>query len=243
MVQYSNFDRVMEARDHFKNGASLKSLMSRLKFVLLGILMLFVSSCGKEEDPKNERQNPLFPLNIGNSWTYDNTTSYGTTQMQMNVLYSYTIDGITGFALSEHIKGEPISLLENDKDGNCVEYLFNNDKFVHNTILYKKNVKKEDNWIYKSAVYTNGDYSKYEIEEWMITCIASDTIITTSKGNFHCIGFSYHPGGKQENGEPNHTMIDFLSENVGLIKKIHYEHERGNTWLFREQILTDYSLK
>ena len=29
MVEYSNFDRVMEARDHFKNGASSKSLMSR----------------------------------------------------------------------------------------------------------------------------------------------------------------------------------------------------------------------
>ena len=29
MVQYSDFDRVMEARDHFKNGVSSKSLMSR----------------------------------------------------------------------------------------------------------------------------------------------------------------------------------------------------------------------
>ena len=29
MVHNSNFDRVMEARDHFKNGASLKSQMSR----------------------------------------------------------------------------------------------------------------------------------------------------------------------------------------------------------------------
>jgi len=32
MVQYSNFDRVMEARDHFKNGASSKVLMSRGNF-------------------------------------------------------------------------------------------------------------------------------------------------------------------------------------------------------------------
>ena len=43
----------MEARDHFKNGASSKSLMSRGKFVLLGILMLFVSSCDNEEEGGN----------------------------------------------------------------------------------------------------------------------------------------------------------------------------------------------
>jgi len=29
MVQYNNFDRVMEARDHFKNGASSKSQKNR----------------------------------------------------------------------------------------------------------------------------------------------------------------------------------------------------------------------
>ena len=30
MLQYSNFDKVMETRNHFKNGASLKSHMSRV---------------------------------------------------------------------------------------------------------------------------------------------------------------------------------------------------------------------
>ena len=242
MVQNSNFESTMEAGDHFKNVANLKNQMSRLKFTLLGILMLFVSSCEKEE-PEKERQNPLFPLNIGNSWTYEDTTPYGTTQVQMNVLFSYTIDGKTGFSFSEYKTGEPVSLLENDKDGNLVEYLFNNDRFVHSTVLYKKNVKKGDSWIYKSTVYTDDDYSRYDIEERIMTCIVSDTLITTPAGDFHCIGFSYHPGGKQENGDPNHTMIHFLSENVGQIKTLHYEHDNGRNWLFREQVLIDYSLK
>ncbi len=242
MISYNNLESAMETRDHFKNGASLKSQISRLKFTILMMLMLFVSSCEKEES-KNDQQNPLFPLNIGNSWTYENTTKYGTTTTQRSVLYSYTINGITGFALEEYEKGEPISLFKNDKDGNLVEYLFNNDNFIHSTILYKKNVKRGDSWIYKAAVYTDDDYSEYEIEERIMTCITSDTIITTSLGDFHCIAFSYHPGGTQENGDPNHTMINFLSENVGPIKIVHYEHDRGNTWLFSEEILTDYSLK
>ena len=238
----SNLRSTMEVRDNFKNVVSLKKKMSRLKFMLLGILMIFVSSC-KNDDPTNEQQKPLFPLNVGNSWTYDDTTPYGTTQVKMNILYSYTIDGKTGFALSEYKTGEPISLFKNDKDGNLVENLFNKDKFVHSTILYKKNVKKGDSWIYKSAVYTNGDYSKYEIEERIMTCIVSDTLITTPVGNFRCVGFLFHPGGNQANGDPNHTMIHYLSENVGRVKTLHYEHDNGRSWLFREQILTDYSLK
>ena len=194
-----------------------------------------------------ERQNPLFPLNIGNSWSYENTNYNGgvpnTITTQINIQNSYTIDGITGFSFSEYKKGEPVSLLENDEDGNLVEHLFNNDKFVHSTIFYKKNVKKGDNWIRKATVYTDDDFSKYEIEEWIVTCITSDTLITTPKGDYHCIGFSYHPGGKQNNGDPNHTMIDFLSENVGIIKLLHYEHDNGKSWLFREQALIDFSLK
>jgi len=33
MVKYSNFDIVMEARDHFKNGDSLKVQMSKGNFL------------------------------------------------------------------------------------------------------------------------------------------------------------------------------------------------------------------
>jgi len=256
----ANLSGAMESRDHFKNGASSKILilmsrenimtkilrMSRLKFTLFGMLILFLSSC-EDKEPKKERQTPLFPLSVGNSWSYDNISYNGgepnTVTTQMNIKYSYKIDGITGFSFNEYKIGDPISLLENDESGNLVEHFFNNDKFVYSSIRYKKDAKKGDHWLYRMAVYSNGDFSKYEIEEITMTCTTSDTIIIIPKGNFHCIGFSYHPGGEQENGDPNHTMIDFVSENVGQIKTLHYEHERGNTWLFSERVLTDYSLK
>ena len=57
MVQYSNFDRVMEARDHFKNGASSKSLMNRgnvLKTALIVLLAIFViQNIYSQTDKKN----------------------------------------------------------------------------------------------------------------------------------------------------------------------------------------------
>ena len=220
----------------------MKTLNLLISLILLGIFI----SCGDDET-EVVKQDPLYPLAVGNSWTYDNTNYNGgnpnTTTTQTTVQSSYTIDGKTGFALSEYIEGNPISLIKNDNNGNTVEYLFNNNKFVHNTIVFKKDVKKGDSWIRKSAVFTDDDNSQYEIEEWEMTCITSDTIITTPKGDFQCIGYSYHPGGKQENGDPNHTMIDYLSEKIGLVKSLHYEHENANSWLFREIVLKDYSLQ
>jgi len=39
MVQYSKLSEVMKAKDHFKNEASLKSLMSRLNIFVIAALM------------------------------------------------------------------------------------------------------------------------------------------------------------------------------------------------------------
>ena len=63
MVQYCNLDRVMEARDHFKNGASSKSQMSKenfrkkhnnmqksLSLLIISILSFCLLSCKKELD-------------------------------------------------------------------------------------------------------------------------------------------------------------------------------------------------
>ena len=230
--------------------------MNRLMFMALGMLMLSVGSC--EKYPVSEQQKSLFPLNVGNSWSYNETYyNYYSGQpeymktVQTHVVNQYTIDRITVFSLSstdfslgDYKGGEPFGLCKNDEEGNTVAYLFNEDKLVHSTFLYKKNLKKGDTWVYKSAVFSDYDFSKYEIEEQTITCITSDTLITTPMGDFHCVGFMHHPGGDiNPNGSLSHTMIDFLSENVGLIKHIHYEHSGGRTYLFRERILTDYTLK
>lgn len=220
----------------------------KINYLIIGLvtLLFMLSSC---EDDVVEKENvkPLYPLATDNSWTYKRTSynnydsEIDTYSTQMN--YLYTIDGYQGYTSSEYIKGEPISLIKNDENGNCIEYFFHGDKLVHSSVLFKKDLKKGETWNYKSVVYTDGDYSQYHFEEREITCIANDTVISTPKGDFSCIGFSYHPGGFAENGEPNHTMIQFLSENIGLIKLLHYEHNNGDTRLFSETVLIDYSVK
>jgi hypothetical protein len=212
--------------------------------VLLFVVSFF--SCGDDESEIG-KQPPLYPLNIGNTWTYELTTYNGGTPqketIKSDIKYYYEINGQKGFSPEEYIKGEPFSLLENDNEGNCIEYFFDKDVLVHKTIAFKKNIQTNGKWNYKSVIYTNGDYSKYEIEEREITCTSSDTVIVTPKGSFHCMGFSYHPGGSDANGNPNHTMVQYFSENIGLIKYLHYEHYNGKTTLFGETVLIDYSVK
>lgn len=218
--------------------------IANLKFLLFVSFMVFFCACEKE-DVKYESTTPLYPLNIGNSWSYQDTINNRpeTIIEVQDIQYSYTINDIHGFSFQEYKTGSPCVLFNNDKNGNFIVYLFDNNQLVHSSVLYKKGAKKGDSWTYLSTVFTNDNYLDYDIEEQKITCIASDTIIRTSKGAFHCTGFSYHPGGFQENGDPYNTKIDYLSDNVGIVKSFHYEHENGKSWLFREQTLIDYSIK
>jgi len=75
MIQYSNFDRVMEARDHLKNGASSKSHMSRRNFLEIltkPVVMAFVFSvfaltgCSKDEAFNNDDAGGLW-LKMGDN--------------------------------------------------------------------------------------------------------------------------------------------------------------------------------
>jgi len=47
MLQFGNTNSTMETRDHSKNGASLKSLMSRVNFIIVSLIVLtfLLSSC------------------------------------------------------------------------------------------------------------------------------------------------------------------------------------------------------
>jgi hypothetical protein len=214
-----------------------------LSFILFGCIFY---SCGDSE-PEMEKQSSLFPLNIGNIWTYEQTTYNGgipeTKITTTEIKYAYTIDGQYGFSPDEYIKGQPFSLFSNDNEGNTIEYFFDKEALVYKTIQFKKNAKANDKWIYKSAVFTNDDYLNYDIEEREKLCTTADTLIITPKGSFHCIGFVYHPGGYDDEGQPYHTMIQYFSENIGLVKNLHYEHIRGRTVLFSETALINYLVK
>ena len=221
-----------------------------IKFTLLMLVIALICSCEKEE---SEKTPSIYPLNIGNSWTYLDTSydngEESTGISERRIQYSHSIDNITGFAYRDYIFRNPISLYKNDKEGNLVEYFFDDAKLIHESVFYKKNAQKGDNWIHKFVVYEINDstgfedYDKYKIEERKINCVVSDTIITTPLDDFQCMGFSYNYGEPQENGEPSHTMIHYLSENVGIIKVLFYEHKNGETLLFREQTLIECVIK
>ena len=67
MVQDSDFDRVMEARDHFKNGASVKGL-KRISIIILFVLIPF--SYGISQENK-------FVINIGGAKFLGGPYTYG----------------------------------------------------------------------------------------------------------------------------------------------------------------------
>jgi hypothetical protein len=221
---------------------TFKNLNMKNNSLMLAFSFLFLLLAACEKDSiKDESSKPLLPLDTNNSWTYERTTTYGTNSYSTEFDICNIAD-FEGYTSREYVVGEPISLLKNDKDGNCIEYLFNDNELVYSTILFKNGLKKGDKWNYKAAVFTDGDYSKYEIEEREIKCIVTDSLISTPAGDFICVGFEYHPGGFQSNGDPNHTMIQFLSENIGIVKHMHYEHDNGDTWLFAETVLVDYTV-
>ena len=74
MVQYSNFDRVMGARNHFKNVASAKSLINKEKiFCVAVIAIMLIGACGQTRQK-----------NVQNDWK---------TLEQSNYVIQYPDDG------------------------------------------------------------------------------------------------------------------------------------------------------
>jgi len=69
MEQLSNFERVMDARDHFKNGASTKSLMSSInnikKFVCFIIVGFVLSISVSAQSELTIKQNKIYQSGTG----------------------------------------------------------------------------------------------------------------------------------------------------------------------------------
>ena len=206
-------------------------------FVLIGLLLC---SCDKHKDSPL----PLLPLNVGNSWKYEYTLYYGETPYsqidEIEIKYSNTIDGITGYSFEEYSEGSPVTLMNNDAEGNCNAYFFDNGSLIQSTLVYKKDAKKGDHWEYKVVVFPDEDDSEYNIEQYSMTCVAVDTLITTPAGNFNCIGFSYDYGEAGEGEKSDMTMVNYLSENVGIVKTVYYNQGIG---LYSEGVLIDYHIK
>jgi len=205
-------------------------------FVLTTVSVI-LSSCSKED--KDIEQLAILPLSIGNVWTFTDSTFHyysggidvDTSKIKFD--YYYEIGDYSGYTSQPVVNGNPITLINTDNEGNTEELLFLADTLVFRTIHFKINASKGEKWTFKTAVYSNGDYSNVSIRELEMQCTCTDTMIQTPKGVFSCKGFSYSPN----NGED--TFVSYLSENIGWILMLHYE---GNI-LFRKSTLLDYHLE
>lgn len=207
------------------------------QILFLSVIGAIFSSCGKDEN--EVKPSVIFPLNVSNVWTFvDTTFHYSSHDIEIDTSkimfdYFYEIDNFSGYSPIPIVKGNPISLLNTDSDGNLEEYLFKSDSLIFKTIHFKKNANKGDKWTFKTADYMNGDYTKVTILELEMECISSDTTISTPKGAFLCKGYKYSVNDGKD------TFISYLSENIGLIVTLHYE---GNN-LFQKSTLLDYYVK
>lgn len=205
--------------------------------LVLATMSVVLVSCG--EDENDVKQSSIFPMGVGNEWTYiDSTFHYisggsetDTSKIQFG--YYYEVDGNSGYSPMQIENGAPMSLLNTDDAGNVEEYLFLSDTLVFRTLHYKKDAHKGETWSVKSAVYTNDDYSRVSIIEYDMKCICADTLIHTPKGDFLCKGYS----SSRDNGDD--VFVEYLSENVGWVLKLHYEDGH----LFTKSILLDYHIE
>ena len=215
--------------------------MTRMKFknylFVLTTMSVILSSCSKEDN--DIKQSSILPLNVANEWTFiDSTFHYYSGDIDLDTSkiqfgYYYEIGDYSGYTSQPLVSGNPISLINTDNEGNAEEYLFLSDTLVFRNIRYKLNASRGDKWTFKTAVYTNGDYTKVTIRELEMKCTCSDTIIQTPKGNFTCKGFSYSPN----NGDD--TFVSYFSENIGWILELHYEGSN----LFQKSTLLDYHIE
>jgi hypothetical protein len=177
-------------------------------------------------------------MNIKNTWTYADTIfHYFSHTIELDTLvykfeYYNCINGYCGYSNYPIDINYPVSFANSDTQGNLVEIGMSPDTLLYKSVYIKKNAIKGEKWTFKSAVYTNSDYTHFIIRELEMTCTNTDTLVHTPKGSFNCKAYSYSPAS-------GHTFIQYLSENVGVVMLKHYEGEN----LFRKRVLIDFYVK
>ena len=105
------------------------------------------------------------------------------------------------------------------------------DTLVEESIKYLKDAHKGDSWDYKEISYVNNSY--FDKEDIKMYCLNTDTLISTSKGEFKCKVFKWSPDDNNAD-----VFVDYVSENIGVVK---YEHFEYNV-LHRYQLLIDFKI-
>lgn len=208
-----------------------------LQLFAILILLLFFLFCSCKKDENNEviSKNGLIPLKTGNSWTYLNYRSnvlIDTTKIEVGDYI--TFDGYSGFKLiqSYNYSFHPTFLMDNDIEGNFISVggYTDIDTLFISSIQYKRNAVKGETWDFKELNFNqNGIFEAPVIKMF---CLTTDTTIVTPKGSFICKAYKWSPNLDED------IFIDFIANNVGVIKSVHYENNR----LFTYRLLLDYKL-
>lgn len=206
-----------------------------LRSSALSLFLLIMVSCDKED--QSVKVNSLMPINTGNSWTYKytyfNNHEENIDTTVITIGESVTINGYNCFAAVDDSPFDAKFLVGNDENGNIVNYggISDIDTLITPSIEFKKDAKNGDVWEYK-MVYMDWDTGKFSESTTPVKCISVDTLITTPKGNFHCMAFeiSINSG--------DHIFKHYLSMNVGRVKSEHYEGD----YLFSYSELIEYKI-
>jgi len=133
MVQYSNFDRVMDAKDHFKNEARQKNLIKRGNFLIIAYIALFIAfyGCNKQES-MNENDSLLLEELPGtnlNNMALDNN----------HVFYFVTSEVDREVVMPIWSSSIPFRYYLSRKISETGNFEIMNDRFVSGKLYFDKN--------------------------------------------------------------------------------------------------------
>jgi len=217
-------------------------------FLLLMVLVFFPSlfvACDKENSGDEDlKVSALVPIKLGNSWTYKETHYHSYFDVQettidtfsQTVTGPYSINGVNYYSMedSKEIQFPNYTrlLFGNDAYGNMMTYggFSNIDTLIFNSVYLKKNATSGEVWTTSGLGMNYEDYSFIE-NPCTFKCISTDTLITTPKGNFHCMAF-------EDISEEEYLSRFFITVNIGVIKVESFESDR----LMNVRELIDYKV-
>ncbi len=203
--------------------------MKNFSIVLFCLFLMF--SCSDNSTDSNDSKKEIWPLAVGNKWTYtifsyhstniDSIENKGT--FEYYIPYSKIVDGVEWFAFAE-LGNTPNFYFTNKSDGLWgTEYLKDSANFnPEKTIL-----------AYKYPTYV-GEYNPKDSSG--IKTFSINDLINTTAGSFNCIRYV------RSNDETNSA---YLAPGIGLVKTQQITHidtiAKDTSWV--GQILISYELK
>lgn len=170
--------------------------MKGFKLLLIGLFSIIAVSCS-DSTSNNEPMKELFPLKIGNKWTYQITKNDSISTSYNDIQKDTVVNGETWYIVLRD--GEPVFTSKNKSDGMWI--MFGNEKVL----------------FYKYPATLNDEYMAGAVS---VKVVSLNKQITVPAGTFECIQYHTVYSDKEEYDE-------FFCPGTGTIKIIAYEINSG----------------